>query len=247
MNKTIQATLVAWVLMTSCALIGPVQASVVISGTRVIFPAQEREVTVKLTNNGKRPALVQAWLDNGQADISPQALQVPFSIAPALFRLDPDKGQTLRVIYTQEPLPTDKESLFWLNVLEVPPKASQNTLQLSLRTRIKLIFRPPGLAGEPRDAPARVTWEIVADKQGLALRATNPTPYIVNLGHMVVTVNGKDFDAGTGYVAPAGQALFPVPGLVVTPGATAQVRYTSINDHGAGVEGWQPVQVGPGL
>lgn len=35
-------------------------ASVIVNGTRVIYPAKQREVTVQLSNNGTAPALVQA-------------------------------------------------------------------------------------------------------------------------------------------------------------------------------------------
>ena len=38
-------------------------ASVVIGTTRVIYQEKDREVTVRLTNDGKHPALVQAWID----------------------------------------------------------------------------------------------------------------------------------------------------------------------------------------
>ncbi|MDP9033123.1 MAG: fimbria/pilus periplasmic chaperone, partial [Pseudomonadota bacterium] len=45
------------------ALLGCSQAmsSVVITGTRVIFPADKKEVTVKINNNGTKPVLVQSW------------------------------------------------------------------------------------------------------------------------------------------------------------------------------------------
>jgi chaperone protein EcpD len=96
-------------------------ASVVLAGTRVIYPEKEREVTLKLTNEGTSPALVQAWVDDGNANATPDEAKSPFTLVPPLFRLDPKKGQTLRIIYLREPLPSDRESLFWLNVLEVPP------------------------------------------------------------------------------------------------------------------------------
>ena len=92
-------------------LIGDVQASVVIAGTRVIFPGQDREVTLKISNNGGAPALVQAWLDNGNQDSSPDTIDVPFTISPAMFRLDPSKGQALRIISTGASLAQDKETL----------------------------------------------------------------------------------------------------------------------------------------
>jgi len=53
-------------------------ASVVINGTRIIYPAQEREVTIKLDNNGDSPSLVQAWLDDGDAKQTPEKAQPHF-------------------------------------------------------------------------------------------------------------------------------------------------------------------------
>jgi chaperone protein EcpD len=61
-------------------------------------------------------------------------------------------------------LPQDRETLYWFNVLEIPPKSKAandenlNQLQLAFRTRIKFIFRPDGLKGNPLDAAANVTW-----------------------------------------------------------------------------------------
>jgi len=37
-------------------------ASVIISGTRVIYPSDQKELTVKLDNVGKSPVLVQSWI-----------------------------------------------------------------------------------------------------------------------------------------------------------------------------------------
>ncbi|WP_251677901.1 fimbria/pilus periplasmic chaperone [Escherichia coli] len=63
-------------------------------------------------------------------------------LPPPINRVDPGKGQTLRVTFTDLPLPTDRESVFWLNVLEIPtryePKSNDNYLQVAFRTRIKL-------------------------------------------------------------------------------------------------------------
>jgi len=37
-----------------------------LSGTRVVYPAQQREVSIKLTNDDAQfPRLVQAWIDTG--------------------------------------------------------------------------------------------------------------------------------------------------------------------------------------
>lgn len=226
------------------------QASVVIASTRVIYPAQEREVTIKLSNDGRTPALVQAWLDNGNIAEAPETLKVPFVLTPAIFRLDPAKGQTLRLIHTKEPIAQDKESLFWLNVLEVPPKPQAgedaNRLQIAFRTRIKVMYRPQGLPGQADEAPAQLSWELApaATGKGYALKASNPTAYIVNLGKVSLQSGGRSFDAGAGFVMPGESALFPVPGMASAPASGATIRFLSINDWGANTEGSQPLTSG---
>ncbi|MEN2733548.1 fimbria/pilus periplasmic chaperone [Escherichia coli] len=43
-------------------------------------------------------------------------------ITPPIFRMDSKSGQTVRIVYTGESLPKDRESLFYLNVLDIPAK-----------------------------------------------------------------------------------------------------------------------------
>ena len=45
------------------------QAEIVIHGTRVIYPSDAREVTLQVSNNGSKPALVQAWIDEGDPKV----------------------------------------------------------------------------------------------------------------------------------------------------------------------------------
>lgn len=62
------------------ALLGCSQAmsSVVITGTRVIFPADKKEVTVKINNNGTKPVLVQSWIDSGDPASTPSNSSAPW-------------------------------------------------------------------------------------------------------------------------------------------------------------------------
>ena len=241
----------------ACALVAlglfgalPAEASVVVAGTRVIFNAQDRETTVKLSNQGRQPALVQAWLDAGDAKASPSSIEVPFTITPPVSRIDPSKSQTLRVLYTGEPLPQDKESVFWLNVLEVPPKpgadmADANTLQLAFRTRIKLFYRPAGLAGTALDAPSQVTWRLVGSGSQLALEARNPTPYYVSYAAVEVVTGDKSVSSRDGgMVGPGETSRFPLAAeAVATVGS--KVRFHAINDWGGPVEGESPLTTSP--
>ncbi len=241
-SRAIRAVFAAGLLAMSMAGALPAQASVVIAGTRVIYNAQEREVTVKLTNEGKSPALTQVWLDKGDPKAAPSSINVPFTVTPPVTRIDPSKGQTLRILYTGEPLPQDKESVFWLNVLEIPPKpgaedADVNKLQLAFRSRIKLFFRPKGLPGNAQEAPAQVRWRLVQAGKQFKLEASNPTPYHVSFASFEVTGGGKTakFDDGD-MVGPGETRQFTLSGDV-SPNAELKVRYQAINDYGGSVAG----------
>ncbi|WP_337265083.1 MULTISPECIES: fimbria/pilus periplasmic chaperone, partial [unclassified Serratia (in: enterobacteria)] len=167
-------------------------ASVVITGTRVIYPSTAKEVSVKLNNVGPSPVLIQSWIDNGDTQAKPAAIQVPFVLTPPMNRVESGKGQTLRISYTGGALPGDKESIFWLNVLEVPAKkqakADENLLQMAFRSRIKLFYRPAGLVGNANDAAKTVTWRAA----GNGVQASNPTPYHVSF--VSLNVNGEEIE-----------------------------------------------------
>ncbi|HIF2548603.1 TPA: fimbria/pilus periplasmic chaperone [Salmonella enterica] len=47
-------------LLLACAL--PSSAAIVINTTRVVYPQNEREVTVRIDNQGKGPVLLQSWI-----------------------------------------------------------------------------------------------------------------------------------------------------------------------------------------
>ncbi|WP_233848556.1 fimbria/pilus periplasmic chaperone [Paraburkholderia sp. HD33-4] len=225
---------------------GVADASVVINGTRLVYGASDREITVKMDNVGNDPALVQVWLDTGNPKSLPDEIQVPFTLSPPLFRLDPKKGQSARLIYTQDALPQDRESLFWFNLLEVPPSAApvdsaeRNLLRLALRSRIKLFFRPTGLAGRADEAPAKVSWKFVPKQHGggYVLEATNPTPYHVTFTQIVAKAGGGTWtDGNGGMLEPRATRDYDVGNVTSLSGAPLQVDYKFLNDYGAGIPG----------
>jgi chaperone protein EcpD len=223
-------------------------AGIVITGTRAVYPAADREITIGLTNDDKKtPRLVQAWIDGGDAMISPDKADVPFHITPPVFRMEPGASQSLRVVYTKEPLPTDRESLFWLNVLEVPPKASgsdSSVLQFAFRTRIKLFFRPAGLSGQPQDAPKALTWTLTNQGSSSALQVRNPTPYYVSFQSIGVAQGGKLDEAAhdMNMVGPFGTLSVSLKSQVADLAANAQVRFEAINDSGGFVPFTAPLK-----
>lgn len=214
-------------------------AAVVITGTRLVYPADQKEITVKLNNNGTLPALVQSWIDTGSVESTPTSSKAPFLLSPPVARIDPTKGQSLRVLFTGAPLAQDKESVFWLNVLEIPPKpeagADLNTLQMAFRSRIKLFYRPVGLPGNPNEAIEQVQWQLVTarDGQGLALKAYNPSAFHVSLIELDLVAGNQRYRSEDGMVGPGETRQFALPTLKAMPSSQAQVEFSAINDYGA--------------
>ncbi|WP_155500001.1 fimbria/pilus periplasmic chaperone [Pseudomonas chlororaphis] len=212
-------------------------AGVVITGTRLVYPANQKEITVKLNNNGMRPALIQSWVDSGDVESSPTSSKAPFVLSPPVSRIDPSKGQSLRLMFTGAALPANKESVFWLNVLEIPPKAEGpvdlNVLQMAFRSRIKIFYRPAGLPGKPAEAIDQLQWTLVRQGQGFALQAYNPTAFHVSQVELALVAGTQRYSSEDGMVGPGQTKVFAVPTLKSAPGAGAQVEYNAINDYGA--------------
>ena len=106
-------------------LVGRARGEIVIDSTRVIFPMERREVTLKLKNEAPDPRLVQVWIDEGDPQVQAEYSDVPFTISPPILRMEAGKSAALRVAYQAAQglgVPTDKESVYWLNVLGIRPK-----------------------------------------------------------------------------------------------------------------------------
>jgi len=245
----IARALLACVALASIA--ASAQASVVINGTRIVFPSNEREVSIRLTNEGVSPGLVQMWIDKGDPKSSPNTSEAPFVLTPPLFRIDPAKGQTVRMIYSQEALPQDHESIFWLNMLEVPPRPQNvdpndsNYVQMAFRTRIKIFFRPQSLNTQERvnAAPAQVTWQAACDGDKYFLAAKNPTPYYISITKTGLVSVGDSAEATSkflneegGMLAPGGQGRYLLTNMQQAPPAGMKVRFTYLNDYGGSVD-----------
>lgn len=140
-----------FILLLLTFFIIPAQAGIVIYGTRVIYPAGKNEVMVQLMNRGDRGALVQAWIDDGNTSIAPENIRVPFLISPPVVRVRANTGQQLKIKALSNTLLQNQESLFYLNVLDIPPNASvndgKNVVKFAIQNRIKLFYRPEGVAG----------------------------------------------------------------------------------------------------
>lgn len=224
-------------------------AAVIIHGTRFVYPAQDQEIVVRLENKGERPALIQVWLDDGDVRATPTNAKAPFTATPPISRLEPGKQQAIRLRYTGDPQATDRESLYWLNVLEVQPSAAdsseRNLVELAFRNRLRLFFRPQGLPYANTTAASRLSWKLVSHNGQQALEVLNPTPYYLSLN--AVDLVSKDqkqryskapnLSADDSLLLPAGEIKrFVLPTLKSRPSGALSVEFTVINDFGGRVQ-----------
>lgn len=214
------------------------EAALVIRGTRIIYPAQEREVSIQLENKGKDPILVQSWLDLGDATVAPSDIQVPFTLSPPIVRLDGDKRQVVRMVYSGDVLPPDRESVFWINFLEVPPKAAgDNYLQFTYRTRLKVFFRPQALTGEPALAPKKMQWRVVTENGQRYLEAQNPTPFFVSLFQAKLAADGaKPVEVAVDMVKPFSSERFLIKRQAQAFKTGALLQFQAVSDFGGTID-----------
>lgn len=216
------------------------QAGIVIQGSRVVYPAKDREVSVKLVNIGEQPSLVQAWVDKGNEKLTADKADGPFLITPPITRVEAKKGQTLRLVYTGDDAASKKqETVFWLNILDVPPMPKDqdsNFLQVAVRSRLKIFYRPEELPGNPTQSAKDLGWSVVSTGSGYALRARNNAAFHVSLATVQLITGNKTFSVAKDdvkMVAPGASVDLPLPGLAGQPGAGAKIVYQWVSDYGA--------------
>jgi len=184
------AALLAWLLIT------PAQAGVMASSTRVIYQATDREKSLMLVNTNDYPVIVQSWVDDGTGD--PDSAHAPFVILPPVLRVAPKGIQSLRILYNQEPLPTDRESVFWLNLYEIPSAIGkvkdERKLALAMNTQQKIFYRPKGISLSLKDAVSRLSFHLKHDGAQWFIECVNPTPLHISFTSITL-LNGSSESA----------------------------------------------------
>jgi fimbrial chaperone protein len=221
MNSLIKPGLIFSLILMMISL--PVQASggIALGATRVIYPADAKQTSLAITNSNKQERyLINAWIENDRGQ-----KEKTFAVTPPLFVSEPDSENTLRIIYAGPPLPTDRESLFYMNVKAIPSvnKANlegKNVLQLAILSRIKLFVRPKNLAMPPEEALSQLRFE----RAGNHLKVSNASPYYVTLVNL--QLGGKKLE--NIMIAPKNSAQQTLP-----DGASGTLSWQSVNDYGA--------------
>lgn len=206
----------------SLFIINTSYAGVIISGTRVIYNEGNKNVSINVKNPDKMPYLIQSWIDDFE-----EKKQSKFTITPPLFRLNPDKENTLRIFLTEEGLPSDQESLFWLNIKTIPAtEKTENSLQIAFKTQMKLIYRPKILKDVNfEEEQKKLSWS----KERGKVIVYNPTPYFMNF--QTIKFNGKLVD-DVSYAKPFSTKSFDIN----DNNEHGLISWELINDYGANVD-----------
>lgn len=167
----------------------PGKAGIMANMTRIIYHQGDKERSVLLANTNKYPVIVQSWVDHGEAD--PQA-ETPFVVLASIFHLPAQKIQAIRMVYNGDHLPDDRESVFWLNLYEIPPNLHQQALNqnnakvsLAMNTQLKLFYRPKKLADFPAKLADKITFTLQQKDQEWVLICKNSSPFHISFSQIV--------------------------------------------------------------
>ncbi|ELJ4107468.1 fimbria/pilus periplasmic chaperone [Escherichia coli] len=226
MTKHLSAKTLTMVLSLLAATVSfSAQASVTPDRTRLIFNESDKSISVTLRNNDpKLPYLAQSWIEDEKG----VKISSPLAVLPPVQRIDAMMNGQVKIqgLPDIHKLPADRESMFYFNVREIPPKSNKsNTLQIALQTRIKLFWRPKALEKTTTQNP----WQhkVTLTRNGQEFTVNNPTPYYVIFSNASAQKNGN-----------------PAAGfepLVMSPKTSAPLKVkmesvpvlTYVNDYGA--------------
>ncbi|ATM86399.1 molecular chaperone [Yersinia massiliensis] len=164
-------------------------AGLIAGATRMIYLPESRERTLMLANTNDYPVVVQTWIDDGDVDSTPDQTQAPFMVLPAVFKMQPGGAQGLRIINKGESLPKDRESVYWLNLYEIPPKTRRDSdahaqVAMAMNTQMKIFYRPDGLTPTLPEAMKKVSFSLKKQNNQYVVTVHNPTPYHVSFGQI---------------------------------------------------------------
>lgn len=216
---------------------------------RVIYPESEKKgVTLTAHNQTDRPYLMQSRIRpvdpaTGNVDMTPgDEKGMPFIVTPPLARLEAHGELTVRIRRNGKPLPTDRESVFFVSMKAIPAQAAPETraadsqqMVLTVVSNLKLFYRPEGL-NKRALVDTDVASQLRFRREGRRLIADNPTPYWLTFSRLNVGETALDKAQLRLMVPPKGQQSYLLP-----DGAAGPVRWQLIDE-----DGWDtPVQQGP--
>lgn len=226
MKKTVFAAALA---LTGVVATQQAFAAIALDRTRVVYNGEEKSISLNISNENKNlPYLAQAWIEDAQGN----KVTSPLTVLPPVQRVEPGAKSQVKVQASAAAatLPQDKETLFYFNLREIPPRSNKpNTLQIALQTRIKLFYRPAAIALDKTQA-AEGDWveKVTLTRQGDKLVVNNPTPYFLTIVEGAPSVKGNPVAFEPVMVSPKGSATIAASAAAF--GNSPVLTY--VNDYG---------------
>lgn len=220
-------------LAVACLAATDAQAALTLNATRLVIVDDKRSASVIVRNPGADTYAAQVWVNTDRDDTT---TEVPLMPTPGLFRLGPGEEQQVTINRLPNDLPKDRESLFYLNVQEIPQvrESASNTLRIALRTRIKVFHRPSQFKGDPTQRLNELRWYRKREGSQDYLVVENPTPFHFSFVTLRAQSAGKTHALTTApMVGPLSSQRYPVN---IPLGADARLAVAAINDYGGFTE-----------
>lgn len=164
-------------------------ASVVLIGTRVIYPEDKNFVNLNFRSSDNVPSIMELWVSK-EVNSTDKNNNVPFVITPSIFRIDPNKGQSTKLILTDHALPNDRESVFYLNFLQLPAsKKDVNKLVVTYKSTVKIFYRPSSLTQRVDNVVASLSVDSSRSNAG-EITLFNGSEYYITPTQLSFTRNG---------------------------------------------------------
>ncbi|WP_318451228.1 fimbria/pilus periplasmic chaperone [Photobacterium leiognathi] len=145
-------------------------AALALDATRYIYNGNTSFLSAIANNESDEMYGGQVWIDN----ITENDTRPTFVTTPSFFKINGKGRQVFRIMKMSDHMPKDKESIYWLNLQEIPPANKGNGLSMAIRTRVKLIYRPEAIVEGRSGAEQYMTIQHLPGQQWLV----NSTPYI---------------------------------------------------------------------
>jgi len=218
------------VLLLPCSVFAVVNAEV----TRVVIAGTDKgkaDALLRLANSDKEPTLVQLWLDEGDPAVAPDKVKTSVVIIPPVFKMAPGEIKSVRMMVpVWETLAQDRETLYWLNIYQIPPQKAVHSdttprVILPLRIRMKVFLRPKGVAPLAEADGQKLRFQQSRTPKGRVMRVMNPTAWYMTINN----IHCGNYTAETVMVAPFSDLDIPLKGKT---GTCQRVSYDILNDEG---------------
>lgn len=211
-------------------------SSVTMLKTRIVYSSDSRFEVLKFMNNDEIPYIMQIWADKNNPNSTPDNADAPFVIQPPVFRIDPKTGRDARLIYTGEGLPQDKESIFYLNVAQIPPKdlnkdiKEGNSFTVIVHHRLKIFYRPTAIVSQLNNIEKQISFSKESNGN---IKVKNDSPFFMSFAQLEATnASGQKFIFKSTMVSPLSTEVLVAENGGKLSFSPDKITYKYLNDLG---------------